>query len=89
MKVKVLTTFKDIKEKKLREVGEEFECTKERYEEIRKVGNLVEIAEKVPEEAVEDTEVKREPEEDAESAEVENEQVKTKKGRRSEKAKDL
>ncbi len=44
MKVKTLVKFKDLKEKKLREVGEEFEVSKTRYKEINstKHGKLVE-----------------------------------------------
>lgn len=42
MKVKTVVKFKDLKEGKLREIGEEFTCTKARYNEIRKVGPFVE-----------------------------------------------
>ena len=44
MKVKTIVKFKDLKEKKLREAGEEFEVSKERYKEINstKFGVLVE-----------------------------------------------
>lgn len=44
MKVKTIVKFKDLKEKKLREVGEEFEVSKERFKEINstKYGKLVE-----------------------------------------------
>lgn len=44
MKAKVLRKFKDKKDKKLREVGEEFVVSKERFEEINstKYGKLVE-----------------------------------------------
>ena len=58
MKVKVVVTFKDIREKKLRKEGETFECTEERYEEILKKGKLVEPVEEEKPEA--------EPEEPAE-----------------------
>ena len=34
MKIKVLKEFKDLVENKLRRVGDEFEVTKERFEEI-------------------------------------------------------
>lgn len=34
MKIKVLKEFKDLLENKLRKVGDEFEVTKERFEEI-------------------------------------------------------
>lgn len=34
MKIKVLKEFKDLAENKLRKVGDEFEVTKERFEEI-------------------------------------------------------
>lgn len=36
MKAKVLKPFKDLKEDKVREVGEEFEVTKKRFTEIDK-----------------------------------------------------
>lgn len=44
MKVKALVKFKDLKEKKTRKIGEEFEVTKKRFEEINstKYGKLVE-----------------------------------------------
>ncbi len=44
MRVKTIVKFKDLKEKKLREVGEEFEVSKERFKEINstKYGQLVE-----------------------------------------------
>ena len=42
MKVKTVVTFKDVKAKKLRKEGEEFECSKERYEEILEKGKYVE-----------------------------------------------
>ena len=47
MRVKTLVKFRDLKEKKLREVGEEFEVTKKRFEEINstKYGKLVEEVE--------------------------------------------
>lgn len=34
MKAKTLIKFQDLKEGKLREVGEEFECSQERFDEI-------------------------------------------------------
>lgn len=44
MKVKTLVEFKDLKDKKLRKVGEEFIVNKDRFEEINstKYGKLVE-----------------------------------------------
>ena len=44
MKVKTIVKFRDLKEKKLRKIGEEFEVTKKRFEEINstKYGKLVE-----------------------------------------------
>lgn len=44
MRVKTIVKFKDLKEKKLREIGEEFEVSKERFKEINstKYGKLVE-----------------------------------------------
>lgn len=44
MKVKTLVEFKDLKDKKLRKVGEKFEVNKKRFEEINstKFGKLVE-----------------------------------------------
>lgn len=48
MRVKTVVAFKDLKEKKLRIIGEEFDCSKERYEEIIKVGPYVELAPEKP-----------------------------------------
>ena len=48
MRVKTVVTFKDLKEKKLRIIGEEFDCSKERYEEIIKVGAYVEPVQEKP-----------------------------------------
>lgn len=42
MKVKTVVKFHDLKEGKLREIGEEFTCTKARFAEILKVGPFVE-----------------------------------------------
>lgn len=42
MKVRTLVRFNDLKEGKLREVGDEFTVTKERFAEILKVGKFVE-----------------------------------------------
>lgn len=42
MKVKTLVKFNDLKEGVTREVGEEFTCSKARFEEILKVGQFVE-----------------------------------------------
>lgn len=42
MKVRTLVTFNDLKEKQRREIGDEFIVSKERYEEILKVGKFVE-----------------------------------------------
>lgn len=41
MKVKTIKRFRDLKEKKVREVGDEFEVTQKRFDEIQKVGNFV------------------------------------------------
>lgn len=35
MKVKTTIKFKDLKENKIREIGEEFTCTKKRFKEIQ------------------------------------------------------
>ena len=45
MKAKVIVTFKDIRKKKLRKAGEEFECSEARFEEILKKGKFVERVE--------------------------------------------
>lgn len=51
MKVVVLTKFRDKKTGQVRQVGEEFECTKKRFNEILSVGEFVkEIIEEKPEE---------------------------------------
>lgn len=52
MKVKTLIRFTDLKENTIREVGEQFEVTKERLEEILLVlsSPLVEIVEEKPKE---------------------------------------
>ena len=42
MKVKTLVRFRDKKKGEIREVGEEFTCSKARFEEILKVGEFVE-----------------------------------------------
>lgn len=42
MKVRTVVRFNDLKAGKVREVGEEFTCAKERFEEILKVGPFVE-----------------------------------------------
>ena len=42
MKVRTIKRFVDKKESVTREVGDEFTCTKKRYEEILKVGKFVE-----------------------------------------------
>lgn len=42
MKVKTLIKFRDLNEKKIREVGEEFVVSKDRFEEILKIGKFVE-----------------------------------------------
>lgn len=50
MKVRTLVTFNDLKEKQRREIGDEFIVSKERYEEILKVGKFVdEVKEDVKE----------------------------------------
>ena len=53
MKVRTLVTFNDLKEKQRREIGEEFVVSKERYDEILKVGKFVEeVKEEVKEEEI-------------------------------------
>lgn len=42
MKVRVLIKFNDLKEKLVREVGDEFIVSKSRYEEILTAGDLIE-----------------------------------------------
>lgn len=42
MRVITKVKFKDLKDKKIREIGEEFVVSKERYDEILKVGKFVE-----------------------------------------------
>lgn len=42
MKAKVISSFKDKETGKVRKVGEEFTCTKKRFNEILSVGNFVE-----------------------------------------------
>lgn len=42
MKVKTLVRFNDLKEGVTRSIGEEFTCSKARYDEILKVGPFVE-----------------------------------------------
>ena len=44
MKVRVLKRFRDIREKIIREAGEVFECTEERYQEILGKGDYVTAA---------------------------------------------
>lgn len=45
MKVRTIKRFNDLKEKKVREVGDEFEVSQKRLDEILKVGKLVEVVE--------------------------------------------
>lgn len=59
MKVRALIKFKDLKEDKIREIGDEFIISKERYEEILKVGVLVEEIEEPKEEEVKETAKKK------------------------------
>ena len=59
MKVKTIAIFKDLKAKKLREVGEEFICSRERYEEILKKGKFVEPVEERKTEKTTDVKVKK------------------------------
>ena len=47
MKVKVLKKFIDRQEKAVRQPGEVFECTPERYDEIMSKNRLIEPVEKV------------------------------------------
>lgn len=42
MRVRTIAMFKDKKTKTLREIGDEFECTEERYQEILNAGKFVE-----------------------------------------------
>ena len=42
MRVITKVKFKDLKDKTIREIGEEFVVSKERYDEILKVGKFVE-----------------------------------------------
>lgn len=42
MKVKTIVRFNDLKEGVIREIGDEFIVSKERFEEILKVGEFVE-----------------------------------------------
>lgn len=51
MKVKAIVTFKDLKEKKIRKAGEEFDISEERYEEILKKGKYVKPMDVEPKEA--------------------------------------
>lgn len=66
MKVKTIVKFRDLKAGTLRRVGEEFECSEERLEEILKVGPFVEKVEEP--EPVEEAEAVEEPEPDEEPA---------------------
>ena len=53
MRVITKVKFKDLKDKKTREIGEEFVVSKERYDEILKVGKFVEeVKEEVKEEEI-------------------------------------
>lgn len=53
MRVITKVKFKDLKDKKIREIGEEFVVSKERYDEILKVGKFVEeVKEEVKEEEI-------------------------------------
>lgn len=61
MKVRVLVKFNDLKEKVVREIGDEFIVSKSRYEEILTAGDLVEEVEEPKEETKE--EPKEEPKE--------------------------
>lgn len=54
MKVRALIKFNDLKEKTVREIGDEFIVSKTRFEEITKAGNFVEVVEEVTEETEED-----------------------------------
>lgn len=49
MKVKVIQTFRDRETKKVRPVGEIFECSDKRFKEIKAAGNYVEV---IPEKKV-------------------------------------
>lgn len=50
MKVVVLKTFRDKETKEIRKEGEEFTCTKKRYNEILGVGEFVKEVKEQPEE---------------------------------------
>lgn len=49
MKVKVIKKFRDITTKEIRKAGEVFECTDERYAQIKKAGEYVEPVDGEPE----------------------------------------
>lgn len=45
MKAKVIQRFTDLKANKVREVGDTFEVTQARFDELQKIANLLEIVE--------------------------------------------
>lgn len=84
MKVKAIVTFKDLREKKIRKAGEEFDISEERYEEILKKGKYVEPMDVEPKEA----EPKEEEAKEAEPEEAESkEEVKPKGAKTAKKTK--
>lgn len=76
MKARTLVRFRDKAENVYREIGEEFELSEERFDEISSVkgyGQLIERVEEQPEETVE---LEAQPEEPAETeAQTEDEQA--------------
>lgn len=55
MKVKILKTFNDLKDKKIRHKGEVFEVTKKRFEEINSTKHGI-LVEEIKEKKVENNE---------------------------------
>lgn len=91
MEVRALVRFRDLKERKIREIGEVFPCTEERYQEILENGNYVELVEEPEEEAPDDGEAAEADSDDGEAAETDSndgetpEEKGTKKTRRKNK----
>ena len=53
MKVETTVKFKDLKKNKIREIGERFVVSKERYKELEKRGFVKEVKEEIEETAAE------------------------------------
>lgn len=53
MKVETTVKFRDLKENKIREIGEQFNVSKERYKELEKRGFVKEVKEEPEETAAE------------------------------------